>query len=92
MPPTIDGPEAVTAVWAAKQLGRSPVTVRYWVTHYQARRLGKVGRTMYYDFADLALIKREIDHGHPVPATWQERAAMPVRCPLRDAERLHVAA
>jgi transposase-like protein len=84
--------EAVTAERAAAQLGKAPSTIRYWVTHYNARRLGKVGRKMYYDLADLAVIEREVRHEHPVPATWQERAEISQRCPLRAAERLAAAA
>lgn len=57
-------------------------TIRYWVPHYGARRFGKVGRVMYYDLADLRVIDREIFHGHEVPTTWQERAAIRDRCPL----------
>ena len=87
-----DDVEPITAYGAADRLDKAPSTIHLWALRYGARRLGKVGRKVYYDFADLALIKREIDHEHPVPATWQERAAMPDRCPLREAEQAHVAA
>ena len=92
MPPAPRRPEAVTSLQAAERLERAPSTIRYWVTHYGARRLGLVGKVMYYDYADLAVIDREIRHGHPVPATWQERAAMPTICPLRATERARDAA
>lgn len=92
--PSSDDPkvEAVTAEQAARQLGKAPSTVRYWVTHYNARRLGKVGRKMYYDLHDLAVIEREVRHEHPVPATWQERAEIRECCPLRTAEPFPAAA
>jgi hypothetical protein len=39
---------------------------------------------VYYDFADLAVIHRELQHGHPVPGTPEERAAISLRCPLKS--------
>jgi hypothetical protein len=81
-------PQAVTAADAAARLDRATSTIRYWVTHYGARRYGKVGRVMYYDLADLKVIDREIWHAHegvPIPATWQERAAIRERCPLASS-------
>lgn len=85
-------PEPVTAEKAAERLQRAPSTIRYWVTHYDARRLGKHGRKMYYDYNDLFVIERELFHEHPVPATWRERAKIRERCPLKTAERLAAAA
>lgn len=82
----------VTAIQAAKQLGKAPATIRCWAVRYNARQLRRVGRAMYYDLADLAVIERELRHGHPVPATPEERAAISQRCPLRAAERLAEAA
>jgi hypothetical protein len=78
-------PQAVTAADAAARLDRATSTIRYWVTHYGARRYGKVGRVMYYDLADLKVIDREIWHCHPVPPTWRERAAIRERCPLTSS-------
>lgn len=78
-----DDLEPVTSKQAAKALEKAPVTIRYWVTHYGARRLGKVGKVMYYDLHDLRVIEREVFHGHTVPATWQERAAIRLACPLK---------
>jgi hypothetical protein len=85
-------PEPVTAEKAAERLRRAPSTIRYWVTHYNARRLGKHGRKMYYDYNDLYVIEREIYHEHDVPATWQERAKIRERCPLKTAGSFPAAA
>lgn len=84
--------EPVTAEEAAERLRRSPSTIRYWVTHYDARRLGTHGRKMYYDYNDLMVIERELYHEHPIPATWQERAEIRTRCPLKTAETFPAAA
>lgn len=92
MPSSEDArPKAITAEQAARRLQKAPTTIRYWVTHYNARRLGKVGRKMYYDYNDLAVIEREVRHGHPVPATPEEREAIRSRCPL-PVERVPAAA
>lgn len=79
--------EPVTAVQAAKRLGRASATIRCWAIRHNARQLRKLGRAMYYDYRDLAVIEREIRHGHPVPATPEERAAISQCCPLRAADR-----
>lgn len=94
MPPEEDV-EPVTAVEAAERLGRAPSTIRCWALRYQARQLKKIGKRVYYDFADLALIHRELNHGHTVPATPDERAAIRLRCPLKSPQNsaaLHAAA
>lgn len=80
----------VTTAQAAAKLDRKPVTIRVWAARYGARRLGSDPmdkRRVFYDFMDLAVIEREIRHGHPVPATWQERAEIRFACPLLEAER-----
>lgn len=82
-----DRPEPVTAETAAVKLQKTTTTIRTWVTRFNARRLGRVGRTMFYDMRDLRVIEREIDHGHKVPPTPEEREAIRLRCPLRAAER-----
>lgn len=92
MPPVPDQVEPVTAKQAADRLEKASSTIRCWAVRYGARQLSKVGKRVYYDFADLAVIDREMRHGHPVPATWQERAEIRLRCPLREAERKQVAA
>ena len=79
--------EPVTAYEAAERLDKAPPTIHLWALRYAARRLGKQGRKMYFDFADLAVIDREIRHGHAVPATWQARSAIAGCCPQRKAER-----
>ncbi|MEV4672711.1 hypothetical protein AB0K34_13735 [Actinomadura sp. NPDC049382] len=81
------GVRPVTSKQAADRLERSPSTIRYWVTHYGARRLGKVGQVMYYDFDDLRVIERELRHGHDVPSTPEERAEIAAACPLWLQER-----
>jgi hypothetical protein len=84
--------EPVTAKQAGERLGKAPSTIRCWALRYGAVQLKKIGRVVYYDFADLAVIYREVKHGHPVPATPQERAEIRLRCPTRGAERLPTAA
>lgn len=85
--PSNEQPEPVTAKQAGDRLDKAASTIRCWVGRYGARQLKKVGRVVYYDYADLAVIDRELKHGHQVPATWQERAAIAVICPRRAAER-----
>jgi len=87
MPPEEDT-EPVTAAQAGNRLGKAPATIRYWAIRYNARQFKRVSRAMYYDMHDLAVIEREIRHGHPVPKTPEGRAAISQRCPLRAAERL----
>lgn len=71
----------VTAYDAANVLERSPTTIHVWALRYNVVQLGKIGRRVFYDFNDLAVIEREIGHGHPVPGTPEERAAIRARCP-----------
>jgi hypothetical protein len=80
-----DDVQLVTADEAADRLGRAPSTVRCWAFRFNARKLGRQGRKVYYDFLDLAVIDRELSHGHPVPATPEERAAVRDRCPLTSS-------
>jgi hypothetical protein len=77
----------VTVYDAAVILGRAPSTIHLWAIRYGTPKLGKVGRKVYYDLNDLAVIERETTHGHPVPATPEERAAIRAICPLWAAER-----
>lgn len=85
--------DRITVNAAANRLDRSPGTIHCWGTRYNARKMRLRGsRTVYYDYRDLAVIERELRHGHPVPATPEERAAISQRCPLRAAERLAEAA
>jgi hypothetical protein len=85
--PPLSRPVPVTAAEAAARLDRSVGTVYSWVTRHGARRLKRVNRKMYYDLNDLRVIEREIRHGHPVPASPEDRAEIAVSCPLFDAER-----
>lgn len=72
----------VTAQQAASLLGREVGTIYSWVTRYRARRVGLAAGRRLYDFDDLAVIEREIGHGHPVPATWQLRRDISGGCSL----------
>lgn len=81
------GLEPVTAYDAARRLDKAYTTIHLWAIRYGARKLGKQDRKLYYDYWDLAVIEREIRHGHPVPGTWQERAAIRSCCPLAAAAR-----
>lgn len=74
--------ERATAAQAAKRLGKASGTIYSWGTRYHARK-AKVRGITYWDLKDLRVIEREILHGHPVPATWQERAAIRLACPLK---------
>jgi hypothetical protein len=85
MPPAAK-PVPVTAAEAAGRLDRSVGTVYSWVTRFGARRLKRINRKMYYDLNDLRVIDREIGHGHPVPATPEERAEIADGCPVRQAQ------
>lgn len=86
MPPPEDV-EPVTAVEAADRLDRAASTIRCWALRYNARQLRKIGKRVYYDFADLAVIEREIRHGHEVPSTPEARAEIADVCPLWVQER-----
>jgi hypothetical protein len=68
-----DVPIPVTFEQAAEDLERSPSAIRDWVTRYAARRIGKVGRRMYLDYRDLAVIDACMHRGKAVPATPEER-------------------
>lgn len=92
MAPDDDRPEPVTVYTAAPRLDRAPSTIHGWALRYAAKKLGELDGKVYYDFRDLAVIERELRHGHPVPATPEERAAISKRCPFRAAERLAEAA
>ncbi len=67
--------EPVTIAEAAVRLAKLERTVRTWASRYHARKLPKFtpGRTVYYDWHDLATIARQIHVGEPVPATPRER-------------------
>ena len=84
--------EPVTAAQAGGRLNKAAATIRCWAVRYNARQLKRLGRAVYYDYDDLVVIERELFHGHPIPATWQERAAIRERCPLKAAERFPSAA
>jgi hypothetical protein len=83
---------AVSAYDAAGSLGRAPSTIHGWALRYGARKVRKEGRKVLYDYDDLVVIERELYHGHSVPATWQARAEIRERCPLKAAQVLAHAA
>ena len=87
-----EGTRAVTAYEASETLDRAPSTIHLWAIRYGAVKLGKLDGKVYYDFADLAVIEREIRHGHPVPPTPELRAEIRSRCPLQAAEQVKHAA
>ncbi|WP_433443714.1 hypothetical protein [Nonomuraea sp. CA-141351] len=62
-----------TAKQAAAHLDREPGTIRQWAFRYSARVLGRAGREVVYDFADLATIEGCIWRGDPVPPTAEDR-------------------
>jgi hypothetical protein len=85
--------ERVTAEQAADRIGRASGTIHSWGTRFGARKIRVRGsRAVFYDYNDLMVIEREIYHGHPIPATWQERAEIRERCPLKTAETFPAAA
>lgn len=93
MAPDDDGLQPVTVYEAAPRLQCAPSTIHGWALRYKVEKIRPRGyRTVYYDYRDLAVIERELRHGHPVPATPEERAAISQCCPLRAAERLAEAA
>ncbi|MEV1167371.1 hypothetical protein [Nonomuraea sp. NPDC049784] len=68
-----DGVRLATARQAATHLDREPGTIRQWARRYQARALGRAGREVVYDLADLATIEGCIWRGDPVPLTAEDR-------------------
>ena len=64
---------------AATHLDREPGTIRQWARRYQARTLGRAGRQVVYDLADLATIEGCIWRGDPVPPTPEDRDELRAR-------------
>jgi len=58
--------EPVTAAEAARRLNKRVGTIRSWASRYDVRRVGTVGRVVYFDYHDLAKIERQIRRGLPV--------------------------
>jgi hypothetical protein len=89
MPPEGDRPQPVTVYDAAPRLQCAPSTIHGWALRYNVEKLRhRDSRKTYYDYRDLAVIERELRHGHPIPKTPEGRAEISQRCPLRVAERL----
>lgn len=72
-----------TVAEAARRLKKASGTIASWGTRYRARKI-RINGITYWCLKDLRVIEREIMHGHPVPATPQERQEIRLRCPLRD--------
>jgi hypothetical protein len=64
---------------AAVRLGREAVTIRQWARRYGVRVLGRAGREVVYDFADLATIEGCIWRGDEVPDSPEGRDALRAR-------------
>lgn len=77
--------EKATTAEAASRLQKAAGTIASWGTRYHARKINIRGVT-YWDMHDLRVIEREIKHGHAVPASPEERAAIRFRCPLKAAD------
>jgi hypothetical protein len=92
MAPEEDEPRKISVYDAAETLHRAPSTLHGWVLRYGVRKLDKEGRRILYDYDDFVVIERELFHEHPIPATWQERAEIRERCPLKTAQPFPAAA
>ncbi|WP_424533665.1 hypothetical protein ACOZ38_25350 [Sphaerisporangium viridialbum] len=68
-----------TAKTAAARLGREVVTIRQWARRYDARKLGRAGREVVYDFEDLATIEACLWRGEVVPESAELRDALRAR-------------
>ncbi|WP_109525003.1 hypothetical protein [Nocardia aurea] len=79
-------PEPVTAAEAGRRLERAPATIRSWGSRYQARKLGKQQRRIYYDWHDLATIDGCINRGEEIPAMPELRDQL--RAELRQRWRI----
>lgn len=82
-----DRPQPISVYDAAPRLGRATSTIHGWALRYRVTRVGELDGKVYFDYRDLAVIERELRHGHPVPATPADRAAIAQRCPLRACQR-----
>ncbi|GHE33428.1 hypothetical protein GCM10017673_40470 [Streptosporangium violaceochromogenes] len=58
---------------AAQRMGRSWSAVRDWPSRYKARKVGTVGRVVYYDYWDLSTIDAMKNLGLKVLPTPEER-------------------
>ncbi len=66
-------PDPIPLQKAAEELGREWSTLRDWPARYKARKLGQVGRVVFYDFWDLSTIDAMKDLGLKVLPTPQGR-------------------
>ncbi|MER7213190.1 hypothetical protein ABT340_39520 [Streptosporangium sp. NPDC000239] len=75
--------EPITIAAAAARLRKPEPTVRVWASRHHARRCMKIGKTVYYDWFDLATIERQLRLGLRVPATPEARDE--IRAQVRSA-------
>jgi hypothetical protein len=65
--------DPATIAEAAERLRHPEPTVRVWASRHRARRLLKVGKTVWYDYVDLATIEGCLHRGVRVPKTPEAR-------------------
>ncbi|HEY9440144.1 MAG TPA: hypothetical protein VIS29_16165 [Streptomyces sp.] len=73
MQTSLDVPEPVTLADAAERLARPWSTIRDWPARYKARKVGQVGRRVYYDYGDLSAIDALKNLGLKILSTPAER-------------------
>lgn len=78
-----DRREPVTIAEAAQRLHKPQPIIRVWASRHSARKLAKTGKTVWYDFADLATIEAFLYRRERVPQTPELRDAY--RAELRNA-------
>ncbi|MFI6510094.1 hypothetical protein ACIBCT_21020 [Streptosporangium sp. NPDC050855] len=66
-------PDPIALQKAAEELGREWSTLRDWPARYKARKLGQVGRVVFYDFWDLSTIDAMKNLGLRILPTPEER-------------------
>lgn len=77
--PVADRRDPVTIAQAAQRLRKPEPSVRVWASRHQARKLAKTGKTVWYDFNDLATIEAFLYRRERVPATPELRDAYRAR-------------
>ncbi|GAA0853407.1 hypothetical protein ACFQVD_26590 [Streptosporangium amethystogenes subsp. fukuiense] len=66
-------PDPIPLQKAAEELSREWSTLRDWPARYKARKVGKVGRVVFYDFWDLSTIDAMKNLGLRILPTPEER-------------------
>ncbi|TMS00160.1 MerR family transcriptional regulator [Nonomuraea basaltis] len=75
--------DPVTIAVAAERLEVPQPTLRVWASRHNARKLARTGKTVWYDYNDLATIEAHLHLGKRVPITPELRDAY--RAQLRAA-------